>query len=113
MATVYKQLGDGGYNPGANAEQWYQVPSGKSHVISTLHIANVTSAPATFRVWLRAPGETSLQDWQLWAKDVTIAGNSIFSATQGITLAAGARVYISCTPEYSLNFHLFGSEVDV
>lgn len=111
MATEYKRIGGSAINPGSNPSYAYEVPETKSAVISTIHVCNPTSSDATFSVWIYKTTE-GMDDWAAWAKDVPIAANSMFSATQGITLEADVRIAVACNPAYSLNFHLFGSEID-
>ncbi len=111
MAFSYKRLGGQAENPGSNPSTYYTVPEGKSAIVSTLHVCNTTNAPATFSVWIFNVND-GLDDFALWAKDVPIAANGIFSASEGITVEAGVRFAVSANPAYSLNFHLFGTEVD-
>jgi hypothetical protein len=78
--------------------------------VSSLAVANVTAADATFRIYLRVAGATAA-DSNALAKDVTLAKNSIFSATQGLTLNAGDIITVQSSIENALTFQLFGSEI--
>lgn len=112
MTTTYKILGY--RNPSSGGSSLYQadtIPVPKSAVISTLHIANITSEPATAKVWLYNAGQFP-QDWNLLMKDVPVAANSVMALTEGITMAPGDVMTVACSPGYALNFYLFGSEID-
>lgn len=87
----------------------YTVGSGKSAVVSTLVVCNRSSSSRTFRVSVAIAGAANANSQYLYY-DVTIEGNSTFTATLGITLAATdvVRVYASTT---DLTFSLFGVEV--
>lgn len=108
MATTYSVLGY--VQPSETGSNLYQVDPGKSAVVSTLHAANITSSDITITIWVIPSGD-SKSDYTLWAKNIPLAANSIFSATQGLTLEAGAKIVTACTPAYSANFYAFGSEV--
>ena len=87
----------------------YTVPSSTSTVVSTLNVTNLTGADATFSVYIRVAGATAAGANTL-LKDVTLAANSLFSATQGITLGAADVLTVSTATADALSFQLFGSE---
>jgi hypothetical protein len=93
-----------------NNANLYTVPANTSTIVSTLHIANVTGSAATFRVWVRIAGATAANANAI-AMDVSLAANSIFAATEGITLAAGDIVTVRSSVANALTFTLFGAEV--
>jgi hypothetical protein len=105
---AYKILGQSAPANTSNVDL-YTVGAGKSTVISTLHIANVTGSPATCRVYVRNAGATAA-DSNAFAKDVTIAANSIWAATEGITLNAADVITVQSSIANALTFHAFGNE---
>jgi hypothetical protein len=109
MATTYKVLGQAAPADTSNANL-YTVPTSTQAVVSSLAVANVSAADATFRVYIRVAGAAAA-DSNALAKDVTLAANSIFSATQGITLGAGDIITIQSGTANALTFQVFGSEI--
>jgi uncharacterized protein (UPF0303 family) len=109
MATTYKVLGQAAPANTSNADL-YTVPSATQAVVSTLHVANTTAADATFSIYVRIAGAAAANSNAI-AKDVTLAANSLFSATQGITLAATDVITIQSGTADALTFSMFGSEV--
>ena len=70
MATTYKVLGQS--NPAATtATTLYTVPAGTQAVVSTIVIANLATASATFRIAVR-PNGAALANSQYIAYDVTV-----------------------------------------
>jgi hypothetical protein len=109
MAIVYKVLGQAAPTGTANVDL-YGVPSSTSTVVSTLNIANLTGTEATFSVYVRVAGATAASANTL-LKDVPLAANSLFSATQGLTLAATDVITVQTGTADALSFQLFGSEI--
>jgi hypothetical protein len=109
MAIVYKVLGQAAPADTSNADL-YTVPAATSAVVSTLNVTNLTDTEATFSVYLRVAGATAASVNTL-LKDVPLAANSIFSATQGITLGAADVITVSTATENALSFQVFGSEI--
>lgn len=109
MATTYKVLGQAAPANTSNANL-YTVGSGKSAVVSTIHIANVTSTAATVRVFARIAGATAGVGNAL-AYDVSIAGNSFLALTTGITLAATDVLTVQTATSNAITFTAFGSEM--
>lgn len=108
MALAYKTLGQS--NPAATtATTLYTVPASTSAVASTLVIATLTAAPATFRVSVRVAGAVAANK-QYLCYDVPIAGNSVITLTLGITLATTDVVTVYGSTA-NLAFNLFGSEI--
>lgn len=110
MANTYKILGQVRPSDTNNANL-YTVPSLTSAIVSTLHIANVTSGAATARIFVRNNGAAA-SEANAVAYDVEIAGNSLFAMTTGLTLAAGDIITVRSSTGNALAFHLFGSEVN-
>ncbi len=109
MPTTYKVLGQAAPADTSNANL-YTVPAETATVVSTLSIANVTGTATTFSIFVRVGGAAA-SDANALAKDVPLAANSIFSATQGITLGEGDIVTVQSGTGEALTFGLFGSEV--
>lgn len=109
MAVSYKVLGQVAPANTGNADL-YTVPAATEAVVSTLNVANVTAEDATFSVYVRIAGAAAA-DGNAIAKDVTLAANSLFSATQGITLGATDVITVQSDTADALTFSLFGSEV--
>jgi hypothetical protein len=109
MAFTYKVLGQAAPANTSNADL-YTVGAGKSAVVSSIHIANVTSAVATFRLYLRIGGAAA-SDANCLGKDISIAANSLFSLSEGMTLSATDVVTVQSSVASALTFTLSGSEV--
>ena len=108
MPTVYKVLGQSTPSATTNTTL-YTVPSATSTVVSTITIANTTSANATFRIAVR-PAGASIATQHYVAYDVTVASFDTTALTLGLTLAATdvVTVYASAT---GIVFHAYGSEI--
>lgn len=109
MATTYKILGQSAPADTNNADL-YTVGAGKSAVISTLTIANVTGSAATARVFARVAGATAAAGNAL-VYDVSVAANSTTALTLGITLAATDVITVRSSVTSALTFQAFGSEI--
>jgi hypothetical protein len=109
MATTYKILGQSAPADTSNADL-YTVGSGKSAVISTVHIANVTGTAAKVRVFARIAGATAGVGNAL-VYDVSIAANSFLALTTGITLAATDVLTVRSETSNAITFTVFGSEI--
>lgn len=110
MANTYKVLGQARPTNTSNANL-YTVPTATSTVISELHVANTTVDPATFTVYVRIAGAAA-SDNNAWAKNVTLAGNSVFSAVTGMTLSGSDVITIQSGTASALTFMLFGQEIN-
>ena len=108
MATTYKVLGQ--VNPAATtATTAYTVASSTEAVISTITIANLGSAPATYRLAVRPNGET-LANKHYIVYDSTVAPQSTDTLTIGMTLDATDVVTVLASSA-TMAFNLFGSEI--
>jgi hypothetical protein len=108
MATGYKVLGQS--NPAATtATTAYTVPSATETVISTITVANLGPAPATYRIAVRPNGAT-LENKHYIVYDSSIAPQSTDTLTLGITLDATDVVTVF-TSTATIAFNLFGSEI--
>lgn len=109
MAFVYKVLGQSAPADTNNANL-YTVPAATSAVVSTVHIANVTATAATARIFVRIAGAAAGVGNAL-AYDVSIAANSLFALSEGITLGVGDIISVRSSTGAALTFTAFGSEV--
>jgi hypothetical protein len=109
MATTYKILGQSAPTGTTNADL-YTVGSGKSAVVSTLSISNVTATAATARVFIRVAGATAAASNAL-VYDTSIAANSTTALTLGLTLAATDVITVRTGTANALTFQAFGSEI--
>ena len=96
-------------NPAATtATTLYTVPSAKSAVISTLVIANLSTAVVTYRIAVR-PAGASLANTHYIAYDVALSANDSTALTLGITLATTDVVTVYASTA-NVNFTAFGDE---
>lgn len=108
MATTYKVLGQS--NPSATtATTLYTVPAATQTVISTIVVANLAAASATFRIAVRVAG-AALANSQYVAYDVSVGANDSTALTLGLTLGATDVVTVYASTA-NLTFTAFGSEI--
>jgi len=108
LAATYKVLGQ--VNPSATtATTAYTVPSATETVISTITVANLGAAPATYRLAVRPNGAT-LENKHYIVYDTGVAPQSTDTLTLGITLDASDVVTVYASSA-SMAFNLFGSEI--
>lgn len=108
MAFTYKVLAQS--NPAATTNtDIYTVGAGKSTVISTIVIANLNSADATFRIAVR-PAGAAIANQHYIAYNVTVGASDSTNLSLGVTLAATDVVTVYASTA-TLAFSLFGSEV--
>lgn len=99
----------GQVNPSATtATTLYTVPSGKTAVISTLVVANLSSSAATYRIAIRVAG-SALSNEEYIAYDVALSANDSTALTLGITLAATDVVTVYASTA-NVAFNAFGDE---
>jgi hypothetical protein len=108
MPTTYKVLGQS--NPSATtATTAYTVPSSTSAVVSSITVANLGAASATFRIAVR-PGGEALANKHYIAYDVTIPTLDTVTITLGITLAATDVITVYASTA-TMSFNIYGSEI--
>lgn len=108
MATTYKVLAQS--NPSATTNtDIYTVGAGKSAVVSTIVIANLAAADATFRIAVRPAGAT-LANQHYIAYNITVGASDSTTLTLGVTLAATDVITVYGSTA-SLAFNVFGSEL--
>ncbi len=108
MSNSYKILGQ--VNPSATTNTTlYTVPAGTQAVISTIVIANLDTAPATYRIALRPAGETIANKHYI-AYNVSVGAADSTTLTIGLTLAATDVVTVQASSS-NLSFNLSGMEI--
>lgn len=86
----------------------YTVPSGKSTVVSTLSVCNLSTNAVAYRVAVQ-PGGAAIANEHYVAYGVNLPANSSDYFTIGITLAATDVVSVYAA-DANLSFSLFGDE---
>jgi glucose-6-phosphate dehydrogenase assembly protein OpcA len=108
MPTVYKVLGQS--NPSATtATTLYTVPASTSTVVSTITVANLAGAAASYRISVRPAGASQTNAMYI-AYDVTVGGNDTTTITLGLTLATTDVVTVYASTA-NLTFNAYGSEI--
>lgn len=106
--TTYKVLGQ--VAPAATTDTaLYTVPAATQTVVSTLVIANLATASATYRVAVRPAGET-LANKHYIAYDVSVGASDSTTLTLGLTLAATDVITVRGSSA-TLAFNLSGMEI--
>jgi hypothetical protein len=85
------------------------VPSATETVISTITIANLGPAPATYRIAVRPNGAT-LENKHYVVYDANIAPQDTETLTLGMTMDATDVVTVLASTA-TMAFNLFGSEI--
>ena len=107
MATTYKVLGQ--VAPSATtATSLYTVPASTEAIISTITVANQTTA-GTYRIAIR-PDAESLAAKHYISYDVALPANSTHTYTIGVTLNATDVITVYASSA-SQSFNAFGSEI--
>lgn len=108
MTTTLKVLGQ--VSPVANTDTiLYTVPAATQTVVSSIAICNQNAGGAkTFRVYIQVAG-VALNVKQYLYFDQTIAANTTFVATIGLTLGAADVVTVRASAT-NFSFQLFGQE---
>jgi glucose-6-phosphate dehydrogenase assembly protein OpcA len=108
MATAYKVLGQS--SPSATTlTSLYTVPSSTSAVVSTITVANLANASATFRIAVRPAGEAVANKHYI-AYDITIAALDTLTLTLGLTLATTDVISVYASTA-TMAFSAYGSEI--
>lgn len=109
MAFYYKVLGQSAPSTTANADL-YTVASGRSAVVSSIAICNVTGTAATYRIFQRIAGAAAGVANAI-AYDATVAANSTTSVELKITLGATDVITVQSGTGSALTFTANGSEI--
>jgi hypothetical protein len=109
MAINYKILGQ--QHPAASTSTvLYTCPASTQTVISTISIANVTTANGRARIWVAKAGGANAHVYAIMY-DALIPAQSTNTFTLGITLEATDVIRIWSTTGNDLTFHAYGSEI--
>lgn len=87
----------------------YTVPSSTSTVVSSLVVANQAGTASSFRISVARAGAADIVQQYLYY-DVAIAGNTTFTATIGISLAATDKIRVY-SGNGNISFNFFGVEI--
>jgi hypothetical protein len=109
MPTTYKVLGQSAPTNTDNADL-YTVGSGKSSVVSTLLVSNVTASDATCRIFIRVAGANATAA-NAAIYDGIVKANDFTAITVGITLSEGDIISVRSNTANALTFQAFGSEI--
>jgi hypothetical protein len=109
MPQTHKVLGQAAPANTNNADL-YTVPSATQAIASTITVANLTAAAATFRIAVRPAGATAAN--QHWiAYDVSLGGADAVTLTLGVTLGATDVLAVRSGTANALAFSVFGVEI--
>lgn len=109
MATTYKILGQV-TSPVPFPVDLYTVPSGTQTIVSTINVASITGTDTSFSIYICQNGASPSTNNTL-VGGATLAANSVFSATQGITLGPNDKIVVECSDSMAACFQAFGSEI--
>lgn len=110
MSTfTYKVLGQAAPSGTTNVDL-YTVGAGKSAIISSIAVCNVTSTAATYRIFQRIAGATAGVGNAV-AYDATVAANSTTSVEIKMTVAATDVITVQSGTGNALTFTANGSEI--
>lgn len=107
MATIYKVLGQS--LPASTSATLYTVPASTDTVVSTVNACNTGATAATIDIAIRIAGAT-LTTSQYIVKGLSLAANSTFTYTAGITLDATDVITVVSSTN-NVAFSAFGSEI--
>jgi hypothetical protein len=109
MASTYKVLGQA--NPANTATATlYTVPAGGQAIVSTITVANVTSSPASFDIYIGVDGAVASTANAL-AFGVTLLASQTQALTLGVTADATDVIYVKTSVADALTFSAFGLEI--
>lgn len=109
MAEAYKVLAQAHLTTTSDTDI-LTVPSATEVVVSTLVVANIGTAAATYNIAVRPDAET-LANKHYIAKDVSIAAQDSTTLTLGLTLDASDVVTVATDTANTLSFNIFGTEI--
>ena len=111
MANTYKRLG--AINPSANTQtNVYVIPAATEAVISTVAICNQGANSTTYSLALMPSSifASPAGAAHFLVKNAALAGSDTIFLTVGLTANAGS-VLVANTPNASISFSAFGSEI--
>lgn len=107
MAFTVKQAA-----PGTSDADLYTVPSDTEAVISTIAVANTTTSPVTYRIFVRIGGAAAAQGTNALVYDSTVSPNNTSFLTVGVALAASDVVTVRASAS-DVVFTAFVNESEV
>jgi hypothetical protein len=108
MPTVFKVLGQKAPSP-ATQTQLYNVPSGKSAVISSINICNRGTTNATFRLAVQ-PANAAITNVHYISFNTLVPSQDTIAISLGISLASTDVISVYANNAL-LTFSAFGSEI--
>jgi hypothetical protein len=109
MAEAYKVLAQAHLTTTSDTDI-FTVPSSTEVVVSTMVVANIGTASATYNIAIRPDNET-LANKHYIAKGVAIGANDSTTLTLGMTLGDTDRVTVATDTANTLSFNIFGTEI--
>lgn len=110
MANAYKVLGRK-QAAATTEETLYTVPAATEAIVSTITVANLTSADKTFRLAVKPASTSTLALEHYIAYDITVGASDTTALTLGLALAAGNSISVYASAATSIVFTAFGSEI--
>lgn len=109
MASTYKVLGQA--RPAdTNVADLYTVPTGGQVVVSTITVANVNGADATFDIYVR-PNAAAAGQATAVAYGVAVKAGTTATMTLGITADAADVISVKSGTANAITFTAFGLEI--
>lgn len=109
MAFGYKILGQAA-PADTNSADLYTVPASTETIVSTIAVANITGADATYSIHVR-DGGAAVSDGNALVKGATVSANSTTAISIGVTLSATDVVSVTSGTGSAITYHAFGTEV--
>lgn len=109
MAEVYTRAGVQGTAAVGTYATLYEVPAGRSAVISTIAVVNTATATATYRIGFdTTAGTPGASEWLIY--DAIAPANDTVFLTIGVAVPAGEFIRISSSAN-TVTFQAFISEI--
>lgn len=109
MAEEYKRAGVQGTAAVGTYATLYEVPAGRSAVISTIAIVNTAAANATYRIGFdTTAGTPDATEWLIY--DAAAPAQDTIFLTVGVAIPAGTFIRISSSAN-TVTFQAFISEI--
>ena len=109
MATSYKVLGQAALTPTTNTDV-YTVPADTEAVVSTIVVANLDVANASFRLAVRPLG-AAIANQHYIAYDIILPASDSTTLTLGVTMSATDVITAYSSAGSSVSINIFGSEI--
>lgn len=109
MAQINKELNNGQFIGNTNTELLV-VGSGKTAIVTCIHITNVTTNATKFSLYFVPSGE-SVADRYCHFKNIDISGEGYFQNISPKVLSSGGKIIGIANNNNSLAIHISGVEV--